>query len=74
MFYKAFTIASSFKTVERVEIKEAGKVKRVMLKRVKTHYLVNPTTGTKRDVKSAQAAKWRVTRAINLANKAMDLV
>jgi len=32
MIYKAFTIASSFKTVERVEIKEAGKVKGVMLK------------------------------------------
>ena len=28
MIYKAFTIASSFKTVERVEIKEAGKVKK----------------------------------------------
>ena len=74
MIYKQFTIGTSFKTVERVEIVEGGKVKGAFLRRVKTHYLVNPTTGIKRTVKSQHAAKWRVSRAITLANKAMSLV
>ena len=74
MIYKQFTIGTSFKTVERVEIIEGGKVKGAFLRRVKTHYLINPTTGLKRVVKSEQAAKWRVSRAITLSNQAMRLV
>ena len=74
MIYKQFTIGTSFKTVERVEIIENGKVKGAFLRRVKTHYLINPTTGLKRVVKSEQAAKWRVSRAITLSNQAMRLV
>ena len=74
MIYKQFKIGTSFKTVERVEIIEGGKVKGAFLRRVKTHYLVNPTTGITRMVKSQHAAKWRVTRAITLANQAMNLV
>ena len=74
MIYKQFTISASFKTVERVEIIEGGKVKGAILRRSKAFYLVNPTTGIKRTVKSQQAAKWRISRAITLANKAMNLV
>ena len=74
MIYKQFTISTSFKTVERVEIIENGKVKGAFLRRVKTHYLINPTTGLKRVVKSQHAAKWRVSRAITLSNQAMRLV
>lgn len=74
MIYKQFKIGASFKTVERVEIVEGGKVKGAILRRAKAFYLVNPTTGIKRTVKSQQAAKWRISRAITLANKAMNLV
>jgi hypothetical protein len=74
MIYKQFTIGTSFKTVERVEIIEGGKVKGAFLRRVKTHYLINPTTGIKRMVKSQHAAKWRVGRAQNLATLARGLV
>ena len=36
--------------------------------------LVNMHTGKIRVVKTVQAAKWRITRAVNLANKVNRLV
>lgn len=39
-----------------------------------TYDVVNPYNGKLRVVKSEQAAKWRITRAINLANKVRKLV
>ena len=36
--------------------------------------IVNPHNGKMRVVKSEQAAKWRITRALNLANKVQKLV
>lgn len=39
-----------------------------------TFDLVNTHTGKLRVVKSAQAAKWRITRAVNLASKVQRLV
>lgn len=39
-----------------------------------TYDLVNSHTGKLRVVKSEQAAKWRITRAVNLASKVQRLV
>ena len=39
-----------------------------------TYDVVNPHNGKLRVVKSEQAAKWRITRAVNLANKVRKLV
>jgi hypothetical protein len=36
--------------------------------------LVNTHTGKMRVVKTVQAAKWRITRAVNLAKKVQKLV
>lgn len=39
-----------------------------------TYDVVNPHNGKMRVVKSEQAAKWRITRAVNLAKKVRRLV
>lgn len=39
-----------------------------------TYDVVNPHNGKLRVVKSEQAAKWRITRAVNLAEKVRKLV
>lgn len=39
-----------------------------------TYDVVNPHNGKLRVVKSEQAAKWRITRAVNLADKVRRLV
>lgn len=46
----------------------------VKYKNKATYDLVNMHTGKLRVVKSEQAAKWRITRAINLASKVHRLV
>ena len=73
MLYKNLTIKTGYVTVERTTFTD-GSTQGSVLKRLEAFYIINPTTGIKRPVKSLHAAKWRIGRAVNLAHKALRYV